>query len=1550
MLAAEPLQLLIGACFATCVAADAGDDFSNNLFSDLAPLLALFGERVTTQFMSQSMGWADNIILAMAPLGVITAIVGAIRVGGPSWLKAIIGRARENRAVAESELMSSTSNEVCELWNGQEIVRVMGEGPIREFVILLPKGIKKNGDRGSKATTPSQPTTTSREGSSSVGGQMANPKISQDVLVMKLDKESDAKSDGESDTWKEYLEAYHPATIREHIFGPQQRQDPSETEKGSGRRKVREEPTVQGNNSGDRIQQEQDLEKALSRPHTREVRDDSNSENPDESRLPIAVIRNTTAHTPNLALNVHNQVGRGELYVVAAFGIVLQLGVLVYCGFATYYPTLMFLKDGNPVAEYSFPCTAAGTLLLVAGMLACSYVVESSTSETRYCPVAGREARVIWLQRSGIVNDQAFKSFAIFPSSAQALVTTSQRLKDPGEEDSGQEDPGQEDPGQEDPVQEDPVQEIVAVTATMISICGFIVQFTGLRGMHWSASVAQLGATVLMTVLRAWVRRNLAGNPKALPLVSGHELDWLAMTLGKPTNAPWLHPLEDYRKWHKYRRPWAGPRTGKDRSPSADNEPNSLAGNDRNDWDWRIAAVDNPEKCEKLKSPQTSGTDTPASREAVQRAENGAHPTPLGQPEELDARSTAHRVMRIRRDLGELADWHGPASAEAIALARAIEVTMDAIFGTALNGTFTWSLSALKSSKGSGRESIAFRLERGQNGNWKAYSDEIEAALSLWLYSVDKRENGQQAEDNGEANGSEKQQTGKNGTLCTKPLRSGGDAWLRAKGTPAKPSLRLLGSHATALLRDLQWWTPGGAAKVIELDAKSKSDNNIIEVESHRVIGFTPEVKSDPSTNIDIYQYKRKSPEYPCEHAPCESGPLAVESYIPLKTLYAQHMFSAFVWATTKTMDSPISDGADIQPTKPDGASSRPTWQSFTLHNARLSQMAENIQSTGLGSLEDVYLCIIPPLSTEKKLPRADAIIEWAREHAKPHEQLGHWKEAADAYLWLFRTAKTFPGQDDITVKATAILMEYLRAVTDAIELREAQQFGEDIPELKQLKEKLEKELQDGGVSILAALMGLYETQSRSWECCLVKKPKPLEDEDMMLKFTRLHGMAHGGKGWAIKEWMRSNSAGLNEKDILDWTPLHYAAAKPSRGALEELLAYRADINARDIRGRTPLHYACQRNNASIVQSLLRKGAEINMRDVDGRTPLHNTAIHSRSGAMQSLIEAGADIDVVDNLGRTPLIWAAYKGRKATVKLLEDANIKLRDYNGRTALHLVALAEADTAMEGEEVVRALIGKKADKEAKDRQSCTPLHLAASKGYEPIVKYLIEEGADKEAKDTRSRTPLHLAASKGHEPIVKYLIEEGADKEAKDTGSWTPLHLAAWNGYEPVVKCLIEQGADKEAKTNSAETPLSLAANGGYESVVKCLVEQGANKEGKTQSGRTPLHLAASEGHEPVVKYLVEQGVNKEAKDKNRRTPLHHAARNGHKLVVKCLVEQGADKEGKTQSGWTPLHLAAWNGYEPVTKYLIEQGADKEAKDNSGWKPLYYVKNGSYKTDV
>ena len=82
------------------------------------------------QYMSQATSWEDCVVLAMTPLGTITIVVCAIRVGGTMLPKAIVGRARENTTAAEMELMSSTSREVCELFNGETNVRSQGSAPV----------------------------------------------------------------------------------------------------------------------------------------------------------------------------------------------------------------------------------------------------------------------------------------------------------------------------------------------------------------------------------------------------------------------------------------------------------------------------------------------------------------------------------------------------------------------------------------------------------------------------------------------------------------------------------------------------------------------------------------------------------------------------------------------------------------------------------------------------------------------------------------------------------------------------------------------------------------------------------------------------------------------------------------------------------------------------------------------------------------------------------------------------------------------------------------------------------------------------------------------------------------------------------------------------------------------------------------------------------------------------------------------------------------------------------------------------------------------------
>ena len=123
--------------FAASVTATSGSDVYNNLFSDLSPLIALFGEQVTKQFLSQSIVFADCVLFAAAPLGILTGVVSAIRLGGYAWLRAVIGRAAESRAAAGLELTAATSSGICELWDGKSAVRIQGTAKILSILYTL---------------------------------------------------------------------------------------------------------------------------------------------------------------------------------------------------------------------------------------------------------------------------------------------------------------------------------------------------------------------------------------------------------------------------------------------------------------------------------------------------------------------------------------------------------------------------------------------------------------------------------------------------------------------------------------------------------------------------------------------------------------------------------------------------------------------------------------------------------------------------------------------------------------------------------------------------------------------------------------------------------------------------------------------------------------------------------------------------------------------------------------------------------------------------------------------------------------------------------------------------------------------------------------------------------------------------------------------------------------------------------------------------------------------------------------------------------------------
>ena len=68
----------------------------------------------------------------------------------------------------------------------------------------------------------------------------------------------------------------------------------------------------------------------------------------------------------------------------------------------------------------------------------------------------------------------------------------------------------------------------------------------------------------------------------------------------------------------------------------------------------------------------------------------------------------------------------------------------------------------------------------------------------------------------------------------------------------------------------------------------------------------------------------------------------------------------------------------------------------------------------------------------------------------------------------------------------------------------------------------------------------------------------------------------------------------------------------------------------------------------------------------------------------------------------------------------------------------------------------------NKEPRDINGSTPLHLSAEYGDLDIVKFFMNSGCDKEPRDANENTPLHRASAKGNSLVVKYLIQEDISK--------------------------------------------------------------------------------------------------------------------------------------------------------------------------------------------
>jgi len=192
----------------------------------------------------------------------------------------------------------------------------------------------------------------------------------------------------------------------------------------------------------------------------------------------------------------------------------------------------------------------------------------------------------------------------------------------------------------------------------------------------------------------------------------------------------------------------------------------------------------------------------------------------------------------------------------------------------------------------------------------------------------------------------------------------------------------------------------------------------------------------------------------------------------------------------------------------------------------------------------------------------------------------------------------------------------------------------------------------------------------------------------------------------------------------------------------------------------------------------------------------------------------------------------------------------------------------------------------------------LHAAAASGNVAEIERLLAAGADREARDGNGRTPLHVAVYRKKYDAARLLLAKGANANAFDRQRYDVVTIAAVADDVPMLKLVLEGGASAKNVTSPYDgSALIAAAHLGHVEVVQVLIKAGAPLDHVNNLTWTALmeSIVLCDGgkcHTETLRALVQAGANVSIPDRAGITPLAHAQGRGYKEMAQILEKAGA----------------------------------------------------------